>query len=181
MEIHSGREGSLQGPDPVPDFSKADLEGLSFYLFAFDFSPCLSSSDIEYEWAFISDAIYSGFDFFIPSIRLPTKSFLNGSLLTFIHDCKCLCKLKRSRSSWRLSVYKLSKLGSFSKAGDSTTTRSRHSHDHETTRVLYNKLHKQLDRIFALRCFDGRIYVKNFLLLINSYNKYMIHQYARDV
>ena len=53
-----------------------------------------------------------------------------------------------------------------SKAGDSTTNRSRRSHNRKITRVLYNKLHERLNRFFAARCFNGRIYVKTFLLLI---------------
>ena len=56
-----------------------------------------------------------------------------------------------------------------SKAGDSTTTKSCRSHNCKTTRVLYNKLHKRLDRFFATKFFDGKIYVKNFLLLLVQY------------
>ena len=68
-----------------------------------------------------------------------------------------------------------------SKARDSTTTRSHRSHNRETTRALYSNLHEQLDRFFAPRCYDSRIYVKNFLLLVNSYNTYMIQKYVRNV
>ena len=78
----------------VPDFTKADLVGLSFYIFDFDFSPCLSSSDVEFVWAFIRDAIYSGFDLFVPSIRLRTKSFPKWFSPDIVHDCKCLRTLK---------------------------------------------------------------------------------------
>ena len=44
-----------------------------------------------------------------------------------------------------------------------------------------SKQHERLDRFFAPRCYDDRIYVKNFLLLTNSYNTYMMQQYARNV
>ena len=68
-----------------------------------------------------------------------------------------------------------------SKAGDLTTTRSRRSHNRKTTRALYNKLHERLDRFYVPRCFDGKIYVKNFSLLTTSYNTYMTQQYTHNV
>ena len=94
----------------VPDFSKADLEGLSSYLFDFDFSLSLSSSDVEFVQAFIRDANYSGLNLFVPRIHLRTKSFPKWFSPDIIHDCNCLRTLKRS--SRLLSAYKLSNIES---------------------------------------------------------------------
>ena len=92
----------------VRDFSKADLEGLCLYLVDFDFSPCFISTDVEFVWSFIRDAIYRGFDLFVPSARLKSKAYPKWFSSDIIHNCKRLHTMKRS--SRQPSAYKLSKI-----------------------------------------------------------------------
>ena len=50
------------------------------------------------------------------------------------------------------------------------------SPNRKTIRVFVSQLHKQLDRFFAPRYCDGKIYVKNFLLIYLTYNTYICKQ-----
>ena len=59
-----------------------------------------------------------------------------------------------------------------------TTSRNCRSHNCKTTRVFNSKFHERLDCYFAPRCFEGKIYVKNFVLLTTSYNTYVTQQYT---
>ena len=128
----------------VPDFSKADLEGLSSYLFDFDFSPSLSSSDVAFVWAFIRDAIYSGLDLFVPRTRLRTKSFPKWFSPDIIHDCKRLHTLKRS--SRQLSAYKLSKLESLRQ---SLQERIAHAKSDYESALIVNCSKSNLSKIYG--------------------------------
>ena len=98
----------------VRDFSKADIVGLCLYLVDFDFSPCFNSTDVEFVWSFIRDAIYRGFDLFVPSVRLKPKAYPKWFSPGIIHNCKRLRMMKRS--SRQLSAYKLSKIESLEKS-----------------------------------------------------------------
>ena len=51
------------------------------------------------------------------------------------------------------------------KAEDSTTTRSCHSHNQTTPKILYSKLPKRLECFFAPRCFGSRISIKSFFII----------------
>ena len=54
------------------------------------------------------------------------------------------------------------------KAGNSTTTRSRCSHNRKSRRGFVQQLQWRLDRFFAPRCYD-RLYVKNFIISCTTY------------
>ena len=57
-------------PRYVFDFSKADYTGLCSFLMDFNFSPLLSSDDINFIWSSLRNTICYGMSLYIPKVRL---------------------------------------------------------------------------------------------------------------
>ena len=86
-------------PSKVFNYSKADMEGLCNYLLDLDFSPCLASTDPEFVWSYIKQAVFSGVNLFVPVVRQRAKSYPRWFSSDIIHDCNRLRTFRRAKSS----------------------------------------------------------------------------------
>ena len=57
-------------PRYIFDYSKADWDGLSSYLFDYDFSPILHLNDIEACWSSLKQLVLSALSLFVPKVKL---------------------------------------------------------------------------------------------------------------
>ena len=79
------------------DYSKADFEGMSNFLFDWDFGPCFDSSDVGEIWSSLKLAIRTAVAKFVPSVTCPRghsalPKWFDKNLR---HDLKCLRTLRR--------------------------------------------------------------------------------------
>ena len=91
--------GLKSTPTIVPEYSEIDFEGLNDYLLNIDFSPCMTSCDVEFIWSYIKDHLRQGLDLFVPKIHLRAKRFPPWFTPEIKHLCNKIKSLKKSLKS----------------------------------------------------------------------------------
>ena len=86
---------NLTNARSVLNYSNADWDGLSSYLFDTDFSDCFQSSDIEFVWNTIKNKIYDAIDLFIPKLNHRARQFPKWFTAKLRHRLNCVRTLKR--------------------------------------------------------------------------------------
>ena len=83
-------------PRYVFDFSKADYTGLCSFLMDFNFSPLLSSDDINFIWSSLRNTICYGMSLYIPKVRLRRYQYPRWLTPELRHLSKCIRTLRKS-------------------------------------------------------------------------------------
>lgn len=79
----------------VPDYSKADWEGLCLHLLELDFSPCYRSQNIEYVWSYIKRTVLNSLPLFVPMVRIRSKQRPKWITPNLQHQLNCLRSLRK--------------------------------------------------------------------------------------
>lgn len=106
---HSVTPHSKVLPQYVFDFPKADYNGLCSFLMDINYSPLLSSDDVNFIWSSLKSIIYSGMNLYVPKVRLRRYQYPSWFTPELRHLSKCL-RTTRKRVSKHPSVYQQHKL-----------------------------------------------------------------------
>ena len=82
-------------PHYVFDFSKADYSGLCSFLMDFNFSPLLSSDDVNFIWSSLKTTIFSGMNLYIPKVRMRRQQYPCWFTPELRHLSKCARTLRK--------------------------------------------------------------------------------------
>ena len=82
-------------PHYVFDFPKADYSGLCSFLMDINFSPLLSSDNINFIWFSLKTIIYSGMNLFIPKVKLRKYQYPDWFTPELRHLSKCAHTLRK--------------------------------------------------------------------------------------
>ena len=83
----------------IYDYSKADWSSLCSDLMNFDFTPCFTSTNVEYVWSFIKNTISNSVNKFVPRVRLKTNQRPKWINPTLKHQINKLRSLRRRLKS----------------------------------------------------------------------------------